>query len=113
LKDKLEDKNCIFFIIIDNLNKFLGQVRFDTNPKNKEAIINISLQKNIRGIGVSSFVIDKSINELLKIKSIKLIKAYIKHDNIFSIKSFKRANFIFLDNQIIKGNKSKVYIKEV
>ena len=58
-------------------------------------------------------MINKSINELLKVKSIKLIKAYIKYDNIPSIKSFEKANFIFLDNQIIKGNKSKVYIKEV
>jgi len=113
LKDKLEDKNCIFFIIVDNLNKFLGQVRFEINSENKEAIINISLQKNIRGLGLSFFIIDKSINELLKIKNLKLIKAYIKYDNIPSIKSFKRANFIFLDTQIIKENKSKVYIKKV
>lgn len=113
LKKKLEDENSIYFAVINDLNKFYGQVRFDINTKNKEAIINISLGKNIRGLGLSSFVIDKSINELLKIKSLKSIKAYVKHDNIPSIKSFKKANFIFLDNQIIKGNKSKVYIKKV
>ncbi|GAH67448.1 unnamed protein product, partial [marine sediment metagenome] len=113
LKDKVEDKNCIFFIIVDNLNKFLGQVRFDINPENKEAIINISLQKNIRGLGLSSFIIDKSVNKLLKIKSIKLIKAYIKDENIPSIKSFEKANFTFFGRSIIKGNKSKVYIKKV
>lgn len=111
LKKKLENENSIYFVVADDLNKFYGQVRFDINPKNEEAIINISLGKNIRGLGLSSFIIDKSINELLKIKSLKLIKAYIKYDNIPSIKSFKRANFIFLDNQIIKGNKSKVYIR--
>lgn len=113
LKKKLENENSIYFVVVDDLNKFYGQVRFDINPRNEEAIINISLGKNIRGLGLSSFIIDKSINELLKIKSLKLIKAYIKYDNIPSIKSFKRANFIFLNNQIIKGNKSNVYIKEV
>ena len=113
LKDKLENKNCIFFIIVNDLNKFLGQVRFDINTENKEALINISLQKNIRGLGLSSFIIDKSVNKLLKIKSIKLIKAYIKDENIPSIRSFEKANFMFLDNQIIKGCKSKVYIREV
>jgi len=113
LKKKLEDENSIYFAIVDALDKFYGQVRFDINTKNKEAIINISLGEKIRGLGLSYFVIDKSINELLKIKSIKLIKAYIKYNNIPSIKSFKKTNFIFLDNQIIKGNKSKVYIKEV
>lgn len=113
LKKKLEDENSIYFAVVDALDKFYGQVRFDINTKKEEAIINISLGEKIRGLGLSYFVIDKSINELLKIKSIKLIKAYIKHDNIPSIKSFEKANFIFLDNQIIKGNKSKVYIKEV
>ena len=113
LKNKLEDENCIYFAVVDALDKFYGQVRFEINTKNEEAIINISLGKKIRGLGLSYFVIDKSINELLKIKSIKLIKAYIKDDNIPSIKSFEKSYFIFLDNQIIKGNKSKVYIKEV
>ena len=113
LRKKLEDENSIYFAIVDDLNKLYGQVRFDINTKNEEAIINISLGEKIRGLGLSYFVIDKSINKLLKSKSIKLIKAYIKHDNIPSIKSFKKANFVFLNNQIIKGSKSKVYIKEV
>jgi len=113
LKKKLKDENSIYFAVVDDLNRFYGQVRFDINIKNDEAIINISLGEKMRGLGVSSFVIDKSLDELIKIKSIKLIKAYIKEDNIPSIKSFKKSNFIFLKNQIIKGNKSKIYIKEV
>jgi len=113
LKKKLEDENSIYLAVINDLNKFYGLVRFDIDPINKIAIIGISLKKNIRGIGLSPIIIDKAVNELLKIKSIKLIKAYIKNENIPSIKSFKKANFIFLNNQIIKGSKSKVYIKEV
>ena len=113
LKKKLEDENSIYFAVVDDLNRFYGQVRFDINIKNNEAVINISLGEKMRGLGLSSFMIDKSLDELIKIKSIKLIKAHIKDDNIPSIKSFKKSNFIFLKNQIIKGNKSKVYIKEV
>ena len=113
LKEKLEDKNCVFLVVIDNLNKFYGQVRFDINSVNKEATINISLEKTIRGLGLSSFIIDKSVNELLKIKKVRSIKAYIKEENISSLKSFKKANFRFFENLIFKGNKSKVYVKEV
>jgi len=75
-------------------------------------LVSTSLLKNIRGIGLSPIIIDKAVNELLKIKSIKLIKAYIKDKNIPSIKSFEKANFVFLDKLIIKGFKSKVYIRE-
>ncbi|GAG70277.1 unnamed protein product, partial [marine sediment metagenome] len=113
LKKKLKDENSIYFAVVDDLNRFYGQVSFDINIKNDEARINISLGEKIRGLGLSSFIIDKSLDKLIKIKSIKLINAYIKDDNIPSIKSFKKSNFIFLKNQIIKGNKSKVYTKEV
>jgi UDP-2,4-diacetamido-2,4,6-trideoxy-beta-L-altropyranose hydrolase len=113
LKNKLEDENSIYFAVINDLNKFYGLVRFDIDPISKVAIIGISLKKNIRGMGLSPVIIDKAVNELLKIKSIKLIKAYIKNENIPSIKSFEKAKFVLLDNLIIKGSKSKLYIKEV
>lgn len=113
LKEKSEDKNCVFFVVVDDLNKFYGQIRFDINSKNKKAIINIGLAQGVRGLGLCSFIIDKSVDALLKIKNVNLIKAYIKEENIPSIRSFEKANFIFLENLIIKGNKSKLYIKEV
>lgn len=113
LKKKIEDENCIYLAIVDNLNKFYGLVRFDIDSINKIAIIGISLKENIRGIDLASIIINKAVNELSKIKRVKLIKAYIKNENIPSIKSFEKAKFVLLDNLIIKGNKSKVYIKEV
>jgi len=113
LKEKLEDKNCVFLIVVDNLNKFYGEIRFDINPKNKEAIINISLEKSTRGLGLSSLIINKSIGELLRVKSIRLIKAYIKEENIPSIKAFEKANFRFLEDLTIKGSKAKLYTREI
>ena len=113
LKKKLEDENSIYFAVVDDSNKFYGQVRFDIKPMDNVAVIGISLKKDIRGIGLSPFIIDKAVNELLKIKSIKLIEAYIKDENISSIKSFEKAKFVFSNNLVIKGNKSKLYIKEV
>ena len=111
LKGKLEDKNCIFFIVVDNLNEFYGQIRLDINPNIGEGIINVSFKKDIRGLGLFSFIMDKSITELLKSKSVKLIKAYVKEDNMASIRAFERAKFRFLENLIIEGNKSRVYVR--
>ena len=113
LKKKLEGENSIYFAAINDLNNFYGLVRFDIDLINKVAIIGISLKENVRGIGLSSFVINKAVSKLLKIKSVKLIKAFIKDENIPSIKAFEEANFVFLDKLTIKGNKSKVYIREV
>jgi len=109
LKEKLEDSNCLFFAV-DYLGRFAGQVRSDIIPIQKEAVISISLEKTIRGLGLSPFVISESIKKLMKIrKDIKLVKAYIKDENIPSIKSFERARFKFLKNTRVNGCNSRVY----
>ncbi len=109
LREKLRDSNCVFFIV-DCLDKFAGQVRFDTISGQKEAKISISLEKHIRGLGLSPFIISKSIKELLKTcKNVDVVKAYIKDGNIPSIKSFEEAGFKFLENMRIKGCESRVY----
>jgi len=114
LKEKLKDKNCLFLIVSDNSGKFYGQFRFDVESKTKEATINISLVKEIRGFGLSSLLIEKSVDKLLEVrKNIKLVKAFVKESNVPSIRSFEKANFKFFKNLTIKRNKSKVYIKKV
>lgn len=106
---KLNNKNCLYFVV-DCLGGFGGQVRFDITPERKEAIISISLERNTRGLGLSSFIISKSIKEFLKTrKEVKFVKAYIKNGNSPSIKSFGKAGFKFLENTRVHGCKCKVY----
>jgi RimJ/RimL family protein N-acetyltransferase len=112
-KQKLQDEKVVHFAIVDDCNKFYGQVRFDLYPKNNEAIINISLSPTIRGLGLSSFLINNSIEKVIKNKKLRIIKAYIKPNNIPSISAFKKAGFYFFEKQLIDENKSNVYIKEV
>jgi RimJ/RimL family protein N-acetyltransferase len=63
---------------------------------------------------LSVFVINKSIEELLKAhRDVRLIKAYIKDSNIASAKAFEKAGFRFLENTMINGCKAKVYERVV
>lgn len=113
LNEKLGDGNCLF-LIVDCSDKFAGQVRFDVIPLQSEAVINISLCKSIRGLGLSPFVINKSIEEFLKVhRDARLIKAYIKDSNIASVKAFERAGFRFLENTMFNECKTKVYERGV
>ena len=108
-KNKLESNTCEIFII-ECLGEFAGQVRFDINSEQNEAVISISIVEKMRGLGLSSFVITNSLRELPKFRrDVKLIKAYIKDENIASVKSFMRAGFRFLQNTRVNGCKSKVY----
>ena len=98
LNEKLENNTCEFFIV-ECLGEFAGQVHFDINPEQSEAVINISLIGKRRGLRLSSFVITNSIRKLLKFRrDVKFVKAYIKAGNITSVKSFISAGFRFLQN---------------
>jgi UDP-2,4-diacetamido-2,4,6-trideoxy-beta-L-altropyranose hydrolase len=107
LNDRLGDSNCLFLIVTCS-GEFTGQVRFDiTLP---QAVINISLCRNIRGLDLSALVINKSIEELLKArKDVKRIKAYVKNGNIASMKAFENAGFSFLEDTVFKGCETRVY----
>lgn len=112
-REKLSNENCVFFIF-NIKNSFCGQLRFDLNLEKKEAVVNISFTKEVRGVDLSSFALKTSINALLKIhKYVQVVKAYVKHENVPSIKMFEHANFVFSKNIIINGNKARMYIKKV
>ena len=113
LNERLGNGDCLL-LIVDYSGKFAGQVRFDVIPQQTEAVINISLCKNVRGLGLSPLVINKSIEELLNMrKDVKLIKAYIKDENTPSIKAFEKAGFVFSENTIINKCKTKAYERAV
>jgi UDP-2,4-diacetamido-2,4,6-trideoxy-beta-L-altropyranose hydrolase len=113
LTEKLGDSNCLF-LIVDYQGEFTGQVRFDVIPKQAEAIVSISLQKYMRGLGVSPFIISRSIEELInRFDEVKVVRAYIKDGNIASVRAFEDSGFKFVKKMQIKGHESRVYEKAI
>ncbi len=89
---KLRDPSCAIFIGLDMENLPVGQVRFDIHNQH-EAEIDVSIEKESRGAGYASVLIDMAVKELLKITPVQLVHAFIKLDNSGSIRAFKKANF--------------------
>lgn len=113
LKKKLVDSNCSFFIV-ECLGRFAGQVRFDVASQQGEAVVNISLKKNIRGLGLSPLVINESVGKLMKVrKDVKLIRACVKDENVASMRAFEKAGFRFLEDTMFNECKTKVYERDV
>jgi len=113
LREKLANSNYSFFIV-ECFGRFAGQVRFDRGSRPEKIVISMSLDKRIRGLGLSSFIINKSIKKLLEIrKNVKLVEAHIKVENTPSIKSFEKAGFDFLKNTIVNGHNACVYVREI
>jgi UDP-2,4-diacetamido-2,4,6-trideoxy-beta-L-altropyranose hydrolase len=99
---KLKDHNCIQFIAFNRFNIPIGQIRFDI--KDGEADIDVSVDKNIRGLGYGTYLIRKGIDSVGQLEKIKVFRAYIKSDNQASIQSFAQADFKNKGTQLIKGH---------
>lgn len=105
--DKLNDKSCLFLIAEVN-NNFLGQVRFDINDV--ESVISISIEKKHRGLGAGGVLIQKAIDSLrLKNPDIRHIKAFIKRENIASVRFFEKADFKFKKKLKVKNQDALEY----
>lgn len=110
-KEKINDEKCLFLIIEDEDN-FIGQVRFDIEKN--EAIINISISKNYRSKGLSKDIMFMSIDYLNNKKTfVKKIKAYIKETNVISRKYFEKCNYSFNKIVLINNQKSFEYYYEI
>lgn len=91
-KNKINDKNCIFYVIKDINGKLISQVRFDKNDN--EATVSISITPEFRGQGYGDKIL-KCVSEKIVVENkIKKIKADIKIKNKASKKIFEKAGYI-------------------
>lgn len=92
LEEVLKDANRYLFIILNENDVEIGQVRFDTHEN--EAEISITLDKNFRGRGYGTKSIKYSSEKFLKEnKQLQRIIARVKTENKLSLDVFKKAGF--------------------
>lgn len=104
-RKKIEDKNSLFFIIgLDNIP--VGVVRFDVNDEG--STIGISIDKEFRGKGLGNGIIKIGVQSYFKENEFPIL-ASIKKTNGASIKSFEKAGFYYLKEEVINGVESVVY----
>lgn len=91
-KTKINDENCIFYVIKNINGKLISQVRFDKNDN--EATVSISITPEFRGQGYGVKIL-KCVSEKMVVENkIKKIKADIKIENKASKKIFEKAGYI-------------------
>ncbi len=95
----LNDDNSII-LIVEKARGFIGQVKFTITDL--DAVISLSIQANHRGKGFGHVMICDAIDYLYKLKPrLETIVAYIRKNNIASIKSFEKAGFRFKREEVI------------
>lgn len=107
---KLKDRNA-HYLICEFQNKPAGFIRFDYDLKLEAYIVGITIDKNYRGKKLSIPFLKKSCESLLKRTNAKIF-AYIKKENIPSIKAFEGAKFKLYSTEIINNKESQKYVYE-
>lgn len=89
---KIESESCKMYIALDNRDQPVGLIRYDIDPKN-EAVVSITIATQYRGKGYASLIAKKTSSKVLKESKLNQLNAYIKPDNLASIKVFLKAGF--------------------
>ncbi|MGM0509042.1 MAG: UDP-2,4-diacetamido-2,4,6-trideoxy-beta-L-altropyranose hydrolase [Fusobacteriota bacterium] len=106
----LEDPNIIFYIIENDNEDFLGQIRFKLE-KNK-AEISLSFTEKLKGKGLSTFLLKRALDKLKsEKKEVNKIIAFIDIKNKASKKLFENSDFICQDKTLQKNNLKKYILK--
>lgn len=91
-KKKMNDRNCVFYLVKNLQNKLISQVRFDKN--NNEADISISISPEFRGKGFGVEILKLTSDKAIKESNVKKINAYVKNENVPSKISFEKAGYV-------------------
>ncbi|GAO30461.1 GNAT family N-acetyltransferase [Geofilum rubicundum] len=103
-ENKLEDEKTQI-LIFEFEGVPAGQIRIE----NKEtAIIGVSIDKNFRGKKLAVEMLRNACTEFWKIEN-KPLFAYIKKENLASIKAFKNAGFSYLMDDKINNSDCVIY----
>ena len=109
-KSKLKDIDCYFYIAEDINQKPVGQVRYDL--EGNEARISVSLDRKFRGKGYGTLLIKLASQKLFVVADVDVIHAYVRRANQASVKAFKKAGFIILENTVINDQQASHFILE-
>jgi RimJ/RimL family protein N-acetyltransferase len=102
--NKIKAQDCIFFVIRDEQNNFVGQVRFDCDSKNfMTCIVSISVSKDFRSKGLGKIILNRASIKLFSDFDFDRIIAYIKKDNQPSINLFSKVGYNLVGQESINS----------
>ena len=102
---RLADTKCVILIGEDARGRPLGQIRFDQQAGGV-ADIDVSIARGFRRAGYGSVLIDSAIREVFGSTVITKVNAFIRPENLASVRAFEKAGFRRVGESIVKGNRA-------
>jgi L-amino acid N-acyltransferase YncA len=100
------------YVIKDNSNKVIGQLKFEIDGE--IATLNIFIEEDKRGVGLGKKLLEES-TKLLKLekKEIKLIVSYILEENDISQSLFENLGYVYGGKKNYNGIEHLIYTNEI
>jgi RimJ/RimL family protein N-acetyltransferase len=109
-RGKLDDPRCFFYLALDGEGLPVGQIRFDINAE--RATISVSMERNSRGLGYGSRVIELASRQLFADAPVQSIVAYVKADNHASARAFVKAGYAQTDEEDAGGQRALQFVMQ-
>lgn len=110
--EKLADDKCRILIGEDPKRRPIGQVRFEQRHDG-EADIHVSVAPESRGMGYGTALIDAAVEELGRAAAVKEVNAYIRSENLGSLRAFEKAGFRKVGEKNVRGTKALHYCRKL
>ena len=102
---KLRDPHCRFYVVINQEEEPVGQVRYDCDGG--EAEVSISLSARFRGKGLGGEILRLGSLTILNEESgVASIRALVKEGNISSVRLFRHAGFREEGPVVVRGHRA-------
>jgi len=108
MERRLADPDTRLYVGIDSAALPVGQVRFDLHDN--EATLSVTLDPTFRGRGYGPILLSQSCRKLFRETSTVLVEAFVKPDNVPSLRAFIRAGFIETGQTLQKGQPAVRFI---
>jgi RimJ/RimL family protein N-acetyltransferase len=109
-RERLQDPNCELYVFYHKIESPIGQVRIQKDTDNN-SVINISIDEKFRGMGYGVKLIEQSTNDYFFRNINDKINAYVKIENLSSIKIFEKSGYLNLGTLLYHQIKSYHFIK--
>ena len=103
LAEKLQQDECHIFIAEDDKGTPIGQIRFDARADG-DSEIDLSIAKAWRGRGLAVSLIRQAAQLLLNGGGHARLHAFVKPENVASVKAFEKAGFKRVGIEQVQGN---------
>lgn len=101
---KQNDPDCVALVAMDEAGVPVGQARIDLDKG--EPVIDISVDKQFRGKGFAVEIIKRITEVFFREKRFQDVNAYVKLNNVPSLRAFETAGFQMSGKEIVKGQEA-------